>query len=232
MPAAADEVTDAKSPGLVPFIGRIVVHVDAEMHDVVGVAPGFAFEHGGGHDVSPHQIDVGVQHLLHALGIDAGILLLETALEAVVQHQESGLGTGPEIEQVGRVVRDDTVVACRGCERLGQGDQACMGRHGPHPLVPSFVVLAREVHDDVEPVAEHAELVDPWFVAIEYEQLSRRPHLAFYLYVISRFFIMSSRFHRSSRSAPTPSRSCRAGDADCPYRPDRVRIIGHRTRIP
>ena len=149
---------------------RIVVGVNAELHNVVREPPGLAFEHGRRDDVAPDRIDIRVEHVFHFLRVDGGPLLLQSAFERMVQHEHPRLRAEPDVEQVCRVVRDDAVVARRRRERLRQGHEAGVGRPRPHPLVPSFIILAPQVYDDVEPIAQDAELVNPGLVTIENEQ--------------------------------------------------------------
>ncbi len=55
-------------------------------------------------------------------------------------------------------------------QRLRQTDQRGMGRQRTHALVPSPVILAGQVDDDVQAETEDAKLVNPGLVTIEHEQ--------------------------------------------------------------
>jgi hypothetical protein len=63
---------------------QVIVNVDAKMHDVIGESPRLSLEHGCCDGMSTDQLKIEVEHVFHLLRVDVGMLLLESAFQAVV----------------------------------------------------------------------------------------------------------------------------------------------------
>lgn len=232
MPAAVHEIADAQTLRDLAGVGRVVVDIQSEMHDIVRQSPGLALEHGCGDGMAPDQLQVFTKHILHFLRVDAGVFLLQPAFQGVVQHNQPGFRPRADVEQVGGVVGDDAIVVRRRLKRFGQADQTRVDRHGAHPPVPSLVIFAGEVNNDVQLVAQHSELIDPGLVTIEHEQrlIARHIFVGCHLHSLLLLWTDGIQLRRRRHGAGAPHAVSAVLQGNRPADSHTVWIIGHPRR--
>jgi len=108
--SAKYEIGDAQAGGEFTLPGNIVGGVHTERNDVIGEAPGAAFEFGDGNYMGCSALDVTVHGVAEFSGISARVLLEDHAIEGEMDDKEARAGQGLDVEKIGKVVGDDAVV--------------------------------------------------------------------------------------------------------------------------